>query len=434
MLPPQNQSQCSRPIFYEKSNRLVTRKDIRAQYLKRFSKDQPLPASSRPLCVVIPAYAEYDELFQTLESLCHCQDTEHARVVVVVNHGPHAPKADRDNNNQVWDELQSWQSKDLNGLELSCVDARAKGLFGRDRHIGVGLARRLGLDSALAAYQGPCEAQSLVCLDADSPVTPNYFTALRRWSQSQGQSAAANIAFEHRLPEPGPARQNIIRYELFLRSYVGGLQWQQHPYCHHSIGSCFVVRAKSYVAVRGMPLLKAAEDFYFLNKVRKVGAIDLIGEPRVRPSARVSERVIFGTGKYMRRSEHEDTERVFYDLRTYPLMMRVRAALMRGGLETELAALSADTDFDWCEYLRSRSWPERRKTLKTAIHPRGSRFDDWFDGFETLKMVHSIRDHIYPAQRAEQALPDLAAKLSTSPPKQSTSLDDWLIWARDTIP
>jgi len=47
----------------------------------------------------------------------------------------------------------------------------------------------------------------------------------------------------------------------------------------------------SYIAVRGMNRREAGEDFYFLNKLAKLGDIGQIHATTVYPSARPSRRV-----------------------------------------------------------------------------------------------------------------------------------------------
>jgi hypothetical protein len=56
----------------------------------------------------------------------------------------------------------------------------------------------------------------------------------------------------------------------------------------------------------------AGEDFYFLNKLAKVGRIDYIRETCVHPSARVSTRVPFGTGKRIERFLAGDAAKEYY--------------------------------------------------------------------------------------------------------------------------
>jgi len=93
----------------------------------------------------------------------------------------------------------------------------------------------------------------------------------------------------------------ICCYEIFLRYWVLGLKYAKSPWAFHSIGSTIVTSTDSYLKVRGMNKREAGEDFYFLNKLAKIGSIDYIRDTCVFPSARSSSRVPFGTGKRIER-------------------------------------------------------------------------------------------------------------------------------------
>ena len=113
-------------------------------------------------------------------------------------------------------------------------------------------------------------------------------------------TGAAIYAFEHRF-DPAPAVAQAARlYEISLRYNVLGLAWAGSPYAYQSMGSCVVISGNSYAAVRGFPRKNAAEDFYVLNKLAKVGSIfRLTGSP-ILLEGRPSDRVPFGTGRAIR--------------------------------------------------------------------------------------------------------------------------------------
>ena len=56
-------------------------------------------------------------------------------------------------------------------------------------------------------------------------------------------------------------------------------------------------RASTYALSGGMNRRKAGEDFYFLHKIGPLGKIVAVRNTAVYPSARLSDRVPFGTGK-----------------------------------------------------------------------------------------------------------------------------------------
>jgi len=115
-----------------------------------------------------------------------------------------------------------------------------------------------------------------------------------------------------------------VCYEIFLRYWVLGLQYAQSPWAFHSIGSTMVTTTEAYVGVRGMNRRSSGEDFYFLQKLAKYSGIHSIRETRVFPSARLSDRVPFGTGKRIRRFLSGDPQREYllYDPRIFGIIRR----------------------------------------------------------------------------------------------------------------
>jgi hypothetical protein len=409
------------------------RKDIKSKYLRHYAFPAPISKSGKKISIVIPAYAEHILLPETLDSLNQCSNAEQVRVIVVVNHGPAASDSVIDSNERAWNFLQS--SAGQLRYDLVAIDCRNKGAFARSKKIGVGLARKVGMDSALESFSGAVGQGLLVCLDADCLVSKNYVLELLRWQQDCPAQGTVNIPFEHRLPKPGPQRQAIVTYELFLRYYVGGLKAFANPYAHHSMGSAYGTRMQTYCAVRGMARLKAAEDFYFLDKVRKVAPIGQLLKAKVYPSARTSDRVLFGTGKTMMKAQRGDLLKYFYDPKSFPLMARIRTLLSRGGHEDEVKALADESSLALFDYLKSRRWTKVRSRLFKFVGGTSvatGRFDDWFDGLESLKLAHFIRDELYPPQLALEAMPALAQLLGEKAPEGD--LEAWLQWAREVIP
>jgi len=86
------------------------------------------------------------------------------------------------------------------------------------------------------------------------------------------------------------------------------LDFAGFPDSIYTIGSAFAVRAEAYVKQGGMNRRQAGEDFYFLNKLTKLGTVAEINDAFVFPSARVSDRVPFGTGAAMTKWMNEDED------------------------------------------------------------------------------------------------------------------------------
>ncbi|MDX9908548.1 MAG: hypothetical protein RBS23_03730, partial [Mariniphaga sp.] len=80
-----------------------------------------------------------------------------------------------------------------------------------------------------------------------------------------------------------------------------------------TVGSAFAVTAEAYVKRGGMNRRKAGEDFYFLQNLVHVGAVGEISSTAVHPSARLSDRVPFGTGPVLKKwmSGEEDLTKTY---------------------------------------------------------------------------------------------------------------------------
>jgi hypothetical protein len=207
-------------------------------------------------------------------------------------------------------------------------------------------------------------------------------------------------------------------YDLFLRYYVEGLRWAGSPYAHHSLGSIISVRAESYAHVRGFPKREAGEDFYFLNKLAKVGRIEEnLGNP-VRIQGRLSERVPFGTGAMV--GEYSELlasgrDILFYNplifvlLKSWldlfkPYSEAKGSEFLRDAIEANSSMKELQPALEKLEALASLEdlWKKSKNPASRLKH-----FHDWFDGFRTLRLIHEVRDTQLPSLPWDQAIASL---------------------------
>lgn len=257
---------------------------------------------------------------------------------------------------------------------------------------GVGLARKLGADIAVGlAHAGRIAAPLIHTTDGDAEVDLDYFTGA-------GSGAAGGVhRYTHSI---GPGDSNHALYEIWLRHYDLGVRSAGSPYAFPTLGSTIAFSPRAYAAVRGFPKLLAAEDFYFLNKLLKVGPIvALPGRVRLRP--RPSDRVPFGTGAGTAKIDREGEIKlyrpeIFAWLREWiesanqfvehRSVERVREQCARHtGLTEVLRELRA---FEALE-VAARTRPDCA-SLARHVHT-------WFDAFRTLKFVHVARDKFLPS-------------------------------------
>ncbi len=362
--------------------------------------------------VVIPSLAESANLPLTLHSLSTNPPELLARflILVVVNNRADVSKLDKSDNLATLAALPAWKAQ-YRLDNLHWVDASSNEIELPPKQ-GVGLARKIGLDLALAHLDYSTGDPLLVCLDADTLVEPGYLEAVT--SHFAASSAGgASIGYRHR-PAVDPQGQAVIdRYELFLRAYVLGLELAHSPYAFHTVGSAMACRASAYVAGGGMNRRLAGEDFYFLQQLHKTAGVAPMHGTCVHPSPRSSHRVPFGTGRSVGEMLATGDERLMF---YRPELFEILGAWLRlaadscgaegpelltgaGRISPHLRTFLEQADFStaWANLKRHNPGEER---LLTAFH-------GWFDAFRTMRLMHHLTDCAHPRISPEQAVPPL---------------------------
>jgi hypothetical protein len=351
------------------------------------------------MAVVIPALAESASLLATLDSLA-TNPPEHLAetlILLVVNQRPDSTVEDKDDNRHTLRQLAagSWKHP---GLHLAWIDAASPGLELPIKDGGVGLARKIGFDLALHRLSFGKSDPLLIALDADTLVRPDYLPALHDHFRD-AVAGAAVVPFCHQ-PGNDPAHeQAIARYELFLRAHLLGLTLAGSPYAFHTIGSTMACRATAYAA---------------------------LNDTVVYPSARLSSRTPFGTGRSVGALLSGDTEAVlFYPAACYSLLgdwLR----LVREQLEADGATLLHKADqhsAPLAEFLRNEKFPAVWDRLQ-ANHAQPDAcfkaFHDWFDGLKTTRLIHHLCAGPYPRCQPEAVLPQLLAAAGLAATKAPT--------------
>lgn len=381
--------------------------------------------------VVIPVLAEYDNLILLLDSLKKNDQRYLSKTlfIFVINNTSSADPAVKENNVRSLALLRAIQGNDKtgdiaaerffsSGLNLGIVDASTeeKALPGRDG--GVGFARKIGMDLALNYFDYSAPGKNiLVCLDADCRVEDNYLEQIITTFNEKNLSAAS-INFRHPLEGSEEQQKAICCYEIFLRYYVLGLKSAGSAYAFHTIGSSMACDSLAYIKAEGMNKLKAAEDFYFLEKLAKSNQIGSIESTTVYPSSRPSWRVPFGTGQRVSRFlSHQQNEYVLYDPESFNVLkswLKVfhSPVLQNSGqyLEEAYKIYPALKLFLENQHF-STSWDRIVQSTKNEIQlNRQKHF--WFDGFRTLKLIHYLRDAAFPLINMFEAVDILLTEFS----------------------
>ena len=202
----------------------------------------------------------------------------------------------------------------------------------------------------------------------------------------------------------------MFLYDYSLRYYVDQLAEAVSPYAFHTIGSLIVVRPSAYAAVRGIPKRSAAEDFYFLNKLAKVGAVHSLAEPVLKVAGRPSQRVPFGTGPAISKIQNMEKpidEYRFYHPKCFIALKQLLSIIAEAGQTFASAELlfrqirdrmSQDESAAVIDALLSMKIEKQFAHLaQKNDHASFERaFHTWFDAFVTLRFIHLLRDSIYP--------------------------------------
>ncbi|MDE0225349.1 MAG: hypothetical protein OXP28_09455 [Gammaproteobacteria bacterium] len=339
-------------------------KDVAGLYLGRYAEPEARSAAFATRTyrhvISIPAF---DEPHDFLQRVLH-HGVSDVLVIVVANVPDHVSR----------DDAAFARTRRLLELEGPFDRARNVDVVVVDRvnapvprRQGVGLARKIGADIALRLIvEREIETPVIFVTDADAALPPGYFEA------AGGEAAGWVYPFVHTSAD-GDLSRRALMYELSLRYYVNRLEYAGSPYAFHTVGSCLAVDSTSYAMVRGFPRRNAAEDFYLLNKLAKVGRIRRLSTPVIEVEARASTRVPFGTGPALARIPGDPTAVPGYAPETFEALRAFHASVAAGTTPGQPVP----------ELLDAIGYQPGRDPRATHT---------WFDAFRTLKFVHAARN------------------------------------------
>jgi hypothetical protein len=381
-----------------------------------FIHDQP--SADLGMIVMIPSCNE-PELIKTIESLSVCQPPEClVEVIVLINEAEQCNVKISRQNEKTLKLLLEWE------MIHPDVFFKLYPIYPAPfpvKHAGVGLARKTGMDEAVRRF-GQLEKPDgvIVSLDADTLVEPNYLVEIDKLFSSEIKLAGTTISFRHRVEEIGDQqqREGIIVYETYLHYYKEALEYCGYPHAIYTIGSAFAVRACAYVKQGGMSQRQAGEDFYFLHKLTQLGQLAELNTTRVYPSARVSDRVPFGTGAALQKWMRGDSRlgstycfRSFTDLREFfrvipVLYLQNPESVDDLGVSLPLKRFLKEDDF-----MNALTGIRSNSSSAVAFEKR---FFQYFNAFKILKFQNFTHPQFYDYQDLNQAVADLKEAKSVS--------------------
>jgi len=376
--------------------------------------------------IVIPAIAEFENIKVVLTSLSKNDSACFASTVVlfVINNSRSSDSNVKSNNAESLEYLRtiirSAREEEFfdDRLQIGLIDASSDGNELNEKDSGVGLARKIGMDLALSLFDYTTgDKKLIISLDADCTVPQNYLTKIIEHFYVNNSSVGI-VNFKHQYDGTSESDAAIICYEIFLRYYIAGLSYAKSEYAFQSIGSTIVCEYNAYIKIGGMNKNKAAEDFYFLEKLSKNFNICKINTTAVYPSSRSSWRVPFGTGKSVSKflSNPQD-EYVLYDPEIFEIL--------KGWLEQynskdifipgRLLENSKNIHPQLHNFLDQQGFKEQwEKIISNTKSEKQLSYQQkiWFDGFKTLKLIHHLRDMAFPQINMFEALDRFFLKLN----------------------
>ena len=348
----------------------------------------PEPQKQFKFCMVVPCYAESRVVSSLLESIL-LQDRYlllDLAVVLVVNNSVDADEEVIDDNYKTVDIIETYRNK----INVYYIDAFSKKHALSKKKSGVGFSRKLGVDIFIPYLN----EDSLICFtDGDVVLDPCYLMEVNDL-YSMTNCSAFLTGFKHQKSDDHLINRYITQYEKYLKDTAKAIKNAGSIYGYVSIGSCMGCTLEAYIAVGGMPAIKATEDFYFLQALAKYRKIMHIKKIIVFPSSRNELRVHLGTGfRINQLLSGLDIDELYYSKQSYKYLKIVLSILRRSWSEdieeTSRRLRSASNKI--LMYLNKENYSKaliRIKANPTTKKQYINQIDRWFDGLKTIQFLN----------------------------------------------
>jgi len=245
------------------------------------------------LHIAIPVMQELELLPATLECIVNQIDAQPFHVYICVNQPENfwelPEKQHICTENQAVLHILSQENR----FPLTIFDYSSQGKGWKGKKSGVGYARKVLFDHITDHSE---DKDIVISLDADTTFGNKYFSEIRKLFRCFPKSAGLMTPYYHRLTGDEVVDRAILRYEIFMRCYMLNLSDIGSPYNFTALGSAMAIPIYALKAVEGITPYSSGEDFYLAQKLRKYSNLLLWLPETVFPSARLSDRVAFGTG------------------------------------------------------------------------------------------------------------------------------------------
>ncbi|MEP7196342.1 MAG: glycosyltransferase family A protein [Saprospiraceae bacterium] len=382
-----------------------SRLSLMKSYLDKSALYPPLisnfPNPNLKMILIIPAYHE-EEILLTLLSLFEANRIDLSiEIIVVLNYPEKNAEQEKEFHEKQHTKINQWILENrIPKLQIYCPSP----VVLKSKHAGVGLVRKIGMDEAVRRFIQIGNSNGIIInIDADCLCDKNYWYSIQAYFSSKEFKPCVGFNFNHRIEDLSPENlKAIIDYELHLRYYIAAQKIIQYPFAYQTLGSCFAIETHAYCAQGGMNKRQAGEDFYFLHKFSVIEQLGEIDEVLVYPSARISERVPFGTGKAVS-NYLESGQQLSYTFEAINYFGQVIKMIPRWyEMNTNEILLSIHLiENNLSNYFMTEKIIEEIERCKSNCSDLVSfnkRMLRWLNPFRLMKYLHYMRDHGYPDQ------------------------------------
>jgi len=320
------------------------------------------------------------------------------------------------------EEVKGW-----GGFSIHIIDKTSVGKGWSGSSSGVGWARKTLFDEICKTA---ADEDVVISLDADTLFYESYFQSIGD-NFTQNKTDVIAVPYYHKLTDDENANRAILLYEIYLRNFFINMHRIGSPYAFTAIGSAIAVKVKALKKIRGITPLSSGEDFYLLQKLRKMSPISNYNSEMVYPAARFSTRVPFGTGPAMIKFCSGNFQS--YPYYHHSLFDKIKETY---DIIPELFTKDMDTEFIVFlkeQYKTNDLWGALRKNFKTL--PQFTRaFHEKADGLRILQFLKAKHNEFKLPRLASQATPStFEGDISPLIPHFSSLSNDELSTIRDSL-
>ncbi len=251
----------------------------------------------------------------------------------------------------------------INDFPLEIIDRSSPGKGWDKKRFGVGWARKTVMD---IISRNANNEDIIVSMDADTIFGKDYFQSIIEIFHECNKLLAISNPYYHNLTNDDELNRIMLRYEIYMRYYTVNLWRIGSPYSFSALGSAISVKNEAYKNSGGMTPKKSGEDFYFIQKLIKLGKVSRYNKELVYPGNRYSGRVFFGTGPALIKGKTNDWKS--YPIYHYKLfevietMYSLFPLLFKKNIETPMDEFLART------FKEGNIWNNLRENFKTQEH------------------------------------------------------------------